>query len=96
LGVWATGRSRRARAAIKAWKPSAPFDPAALAGFAAAMSDLIRAGSPILPPRAILTGTRARVEGDERPEGIEPRSDFLDASVDHTNGTSLVSSLYQA
>jgi len=28
---------------------------------------------------------RSRVEGDNQTEGIEPRSDFLDASVDHTD-----------
>jgi predicted amidophosphoribosyltransferase len=52
LGVWTAGRSRQARSAIKAWKRSAPFDPAALAGFAAA---LVRAWSPILPPGTIVT-----------------------------------------
>jgi hypothetical protein len=29
-------------------------------------------------------GNRSRVEGDTRTEPIEPRSDFLDASVDQT------------
>ncbi len=55
LGVWTAGRSRQARAAIKAWKRSAPFDPATLAGFAAAVADLVRAWSPILPSGTILT-----------------------------------------
>jgi predicted amidophosphoribosyltransferase len=55
LGAGAAGRSRQARAAIKAWKRTAPFDPAELAGFAAAVADLVRAWSPVLPPRTILT-----------------------------------------
>jgi len=32
---------------------------------------------------------RSRVDGDKRTEVIEPRSDYPDASVDPTNGTSL-------
>jgi hypothetical protein len=31
-----------------------------------------------------LRRSRSRAEGDRRAESIEPRSDFLDASVDHT------------
>jgi hypothetical protein len=50
LGVWTAGRSRQARSATKAWKRSAPFDPAALAGFASALAEPVRAWSPILPP----------------------------------------------
>jgi hypothetical protein len=55
LGVWTAGRSRQARAAIKAWKRSIPFDPAPLAGFAVAVADLVRAWSPIFPSGTILT-----------------------------------------
>jgi Phosphoribosyl transferase domain len=55
LGVWTAGRSRQARAAVRAWKRTAPFDPTALAGFAAALADLVRAWSPILPRGTIIT-----------------------------------------
>jgi hypothetical protein len=55
LGVWTAGRSRQARAAIKAWKRAAPFEPAALAGFCAAVADLVRASSPVLSPGTIMT-----------------------------------------
>ena len=55
LGVWTAGRSAQARAAIKAWKRTAPFDPAKLAEFSAALAGLIRAWSPVLPPGTILT-----------------------------------------
>jgi hypothetical protein len=54
LGVWTAGRSHRDRAAIKHWKRTAPFDPAALGTFAAALADLIRAWSPILPLGTLL------------------------------------------
>jgi hypothetical protein len=55
LGVWAASRSDRDRRAVKAWKRSAPFDPAPLAGFASAIVDLVRAWSPILPSGTVLT-----------------------------------------
>lgn len=55
LGVWTAGRSHQARSAIKAWKRAAPFDPATLVGFAAAVADLVRAWSPILPAGSIVT-----------------------------------------
>jgi hypothetical protein len=55
LGVWSAGRSHQARSAIKAWKRSAPFDPAELAEFAAAVADLVRGLSPILPAGTIIT-----------------------------------------
>jgi len=55
LGVWTAGRSHQARSAIKAWKRSAPFDRATLAGFAAAVADLVRAWSPILPAGMLVT-----------------------------------------
>jgi hypothetical protein len=55
LGVWCANRSHQARARIRAWKRSAAFDPAELAGFAAAVADLVRAWSPILPLGTIRT-----------------------------------------
>jgi hypothetical protein len=55
LGVWTAGRSRQARSAIKAWKRSPPFDPFELDAFATALSSLIRAWSPILPDRTVVT-----------------------------------------
>jgi hypothetical protein len=35
-------------------------------------------------------GNRSQVDGDKRTAGIEPRSDFTDASVDQTDGRSWV------
>jgi hypothetical protein len=55
LGVWAANRSRAARARVKAWKRTHPLDPAALAEFAAAVADLVRAWSPILPAGTVVT-----------------------------------------
>jgi hypothetical protein len=55
LGVWAANRSHAARARVKAWKRTHPLDPAALAEFAAAVADLVRAWSPILPRGTVLT-----------------------------------------
>ncbi len=55
LGVWSAGRSQQARTAIKAWKRAVPFDPEALAGFAVAVADLVRAWSPVLPAGSIVT-----------------------------------------
>ena len=55
LGVWAANRSYQARTRIKAWKRSAPFDLTELAGFAAAVADLIRAWSPIVPSGTVVT-----------------------------------------
>jgi hypothetical protein len=50
-----TTATEQTRAAIKARKRTAPFDPAALAGFSAAVVALVRAWSPVLPAGAILT-----------------------------------------
>jgi hypothetical protein len=55
LGVWSAGRSTQARTAIKAWKRSTPFDPAALETFATALVGLIRAWSPVLPAGTLVT-----------------------------------------
>jgi hypothetical protein len=55
LGVWTAGRSHQARVAIKAWKRTAPFDPAALETFATALVGLIRTWSPVLPPGTVVT-----------------------------------------
>jgi hypothetical protein len=55
LGCWAANRSYTARAGIKAWKRTAPFDPAARAELAATVSDLVRAWSTLLPSRTIVT-----------------------------------------
>ena len=55
LGCWAATRSDRDRRAIKTWKRTAPFDPAPLAGFSAAVVELVGAWSPVLPAGAILT-----------------------------------------
>ncbi len=54
LGVWACTRSREDRAAIRLWKRREPFDRAELEGFAAAVADLVRAWSPILPPGTVV------------------------------------------
>src|SRR5262249_17384694 len=55
LGCWAANRSHAARARIKRWKRTHPLDPAALGEFAAAVADLVRAWSPVLPPGTALT-----------------------------------------
>jgi hypothetical protein len=55
LGVWAANRSHAARVRIKRWKQTRRLDPAALGEFSAAVTDLIRAWSPILPPGTVLT-----------------------------------------
>ncbi len=55
LGVWAANRSFTARARIRTWKGSAPFDPAMLAEFSAAVADLVRQWSPVLPPGTVVT-----------------------------------------
>jgi hypothetical protein len=55
LGVWAAVKSWQARNAVKRWKRSQPLDPAPLAEFATAVSALVRAWSPILPPGTLLT-----------------------------------------
>jgi hypothetical protein len=49
LGVWACTRSREDRAAVKLWKRRAPCKGAELEVFAAAVGDLVRAWSPVLP-----------------------------------------------
>jgi hypothetical protein len=40
LGCWAANRSYQARARIRAWKRTAPFDPETLTGFATAVGGL--------------------------------------------------------
>jgi hypothetical protein len=62
LGDWAANRSHAARARIKRWKRCArarsavsPFDPAELAECSAAVAELVRAWSPVLPPGTLLT-----------------------------------------
>jgi hypothetical protein len=55
LGVWASTRSRAARAAVRRWKRSAPFDPAERDAFAAALAGLVRSWSPVLPDGTIAT-----------------------------------------
>ncbi len=55
LGVWAANRSYAARAQIKAWKRSAPFDGGELEAFSLAVADLVRAWSPVLPSGTLVT-----------------------------------------
>jgi hypothetical protein len=65
VGCWAANRSYMARARIKRWKRTDPFDPEQLAEFAAAMAGLIRAWSPILPPgRSSRSRRKGRVRRD--------------------------------
>jgi adenine/guanine phosphoribosyltransferase-like PRPP-binding protein len=55
LGVWCAGRSERDRAAIKRWKRTHPLNVDDLAEFAAAVADLVRAWSPVLPRGTVVT-----------------------------------------
>jgi hypothetical protein len=55
LGVWASTRSHTARAAVRRWKRSAPFDAEARDAFAAALAGLVRLWSPVLPAGTVAT-----------------------------------------
>jgi hypothetical protein len=74
LGVWTAGRSAQARAAIKAWKRTAPFDPTRLAEFAA-VADPVRACVDFSPRPLAVTTPRAKYRAKARDGAAGRRSD---------------------